>query len=244
MSLPAEPTAVDLEELARRIESSAGAGERLQLLDAAFTGRLAASTSFGAQSPVMLHLLSQYAPGIPIVFIDTGYLFPETYQFAERLIRILNLDVRVFHPRMTAARQEALYGRLWEQGAGGLEKYGLLNKVEPMNRALRELGADAWISGVRRSQSRSREQRDFVERQKRTAKLYPILDWTDQDVERYFLKHDLPRHPLTFRGYVSIGDWHSSKPLVEGDAPEETRFDGMQRECGLHLPSAQQDYQI
>ncbi|MDV7402999.1 phosphoadenosine phosphosulfate reductase family protein, partial [Arthrospira platensis SPKY1] len=100
--------------------------------------------------------MTEEIPGIPVVFIDTGYLFPETYQFAEQLQERLNLNLKVYQPAMTAARQEALYGKLWEQGREGLEKYGRMNKAEPMNRAVKELGAVAWLTGLRRSQSKSR----------------------------------------------------------------------------------------
>ena len=116
------------------------------------SGSVVASTSFGAQSVVLLNLLQEYAPSIPVVFIDTGYLFPETYLYAEQLIERYDLDIRIYQPLITSARLEALHGKLWEKGGGGLEEYSKLTKVEPMNRALREFGAEAWISGMRRSQ--------------------------------------------------------------------------------------------
>jgi len=103
-----------------------------------FAGRLVASTSFGAHSAVMLDLVARVAPETPIVFIDTGYLFPETYRFAEQLTRRLGLDVRVYAPRITAARQEALYGQRWEHGDEGVAAYLADNKVEPMQRALKD----------------------------------------------------------------------------------------------------------
>ncbi|MGY8686361.1 MAG: phosphoadenylyl-sulfate reductase [Verrucomicrobiales bacterium] len=220
------------------------AAERIRAIAAQQSKGLVASTSFGAQAAIMLHLLKENAPEIPIIFIDTGYLFPETYQFSERLIKTWDLNVRTYHPDYSAARLEALYGKLWEQGEKGAEKYSILTKVEPMNRALQELGATTWISGLRRSQSATRAERGFAEQQKATMKLYPILDWTDEEVAAYMNEHDLPRHPLVSHGYVSVGDWHSTKPLLEGMNAEETRFDGSKRECGLHLPSEQQDFQI
>ncbi|MEM7385039.1 MAG: phosphoadenylyl-sulfate reductase, partial [Verrucomicrobiota bacterium] len=173
-----------------------------------------------------------------------GYLFPETYRFADELGEQLNLNLKVYSPLRTAAWQEALYGKLWEQGEGGLEKYGQLNKVEPMNRALRELGSSVWISGLRRAQSESRAHLPFADAQQQTLKVYPILDWSDDEVEAYMAEHELPRNPLIYEGYVSIGDWHSTQPLEEGMKPEETRHDGIKRECGLHLPSNNSDFQI
>ncbi|HTB63047.1 MAG TPA: phosphoadenosine phosphosulfate reductase family protein, partial [Opitutales bacterium] len=107
------------------------AEERVRWAVEQFGEKLILSTSFGIQSAVMLHLVTQIAPEIPVVFVDTGYLFPETYKFADDLTKRLNLNLRVFQAEMTAARQEALHGRLWEQGKEGLEKYNFINKVEP-----------------------------------------------------------------------------------------------------------------
>lgn len=202
------------------------------------------STSFGVQSAVMLHLVSQVKPNIPVVFIDTGYLFAETYQFAESLTKRLGLNLKVYQPLMTAARQEALYGKRWEQGREGLEAYGLMNKVEPMNRALSELGAEAWLSGLRRSQASTRKDLQVIERQHKTLKIHPIIDWSNRDIHRYLTEHDLPYHPLWEEGYVSVGDWHSTRKLIDGMTEEETRFNGAKRECGLHELSGQQDWQI
>lgn len=209
-----------------------------------FGDQVVLSTSFGVQSAVMLHLVTQVVPDIPVVFIDTGYLFPETYRFAERLTERLNLNLKVYQPQMTAARQEALFGKRWEQGKEGLEAYGLLNKVEPMNRALTELKAEAWLSGLRRSQASTRADLKIVERQNRTLKIHPIIEWTDRDIYQYLTRHDLPYHPLWDEGYVSIGDWHSTRKLGEGMTEEETRFNGEKRECGLHEQSNQADWQI
>lgn len=206
--------------------------------------RLVMSTSFGIQSAVLLHLATREWAEIPVIFVDTGYLFAETYQFAEELRLRLNLNLKVVTPLETAARQEALYGKRWEQGLAGLEAYNRDNKVEPMNRALRELGAEAWLSGLRRSQAKSRANLSVVQQQKRTAKIHPILDWTEKDIYGYMKTHDLPFHPLWEKGYVSIGDWHSTKPLEAGMTEEETRFGGLKRECGLHEASSQADWQI
>jgi phosphoadenosine phosphosulfate reductase len=209
-----------------------------------FGERLILSTSFGIQSAVMLHLVTRIVPRIPVAFIDTGYLFPETYRFAEELTRRLDLNLKVYQPQMSPARQEALYGRLWEAGREGLEKYNFLNKVEPMNRAMQELGATAWLAGLRRAQSSSRENLEIVQLQKRTYKIHPIADWTERHVYQYLTQHDLPYHPFWEKGYVSVGDIHSSAPLGEGMSAEETRFNGLKRECGLHESNGRADYQI
>jgi phosphoadenosine phosphosulfate reductase len=209
-----------------------------------FGEQLVLSTSFGVQAAVMLHLVTTEAPRIPVIWIDTGYHFPETYRFADALERRLDLNLHVVNPRLTAARQEALYGRRWENGRESLEAYNRDNKVEPMNRALVELGAHAWLSGLRRSQGNSRARLEIVAKQNRTWKVHPILDWDNRRVHEYLTTHDLPYHPLWEEGYVSIGDWHSTTKLSEGMSEEETRFGGLKRECGLHELSGQSDWQI
>lgn len=219
------------------------AGQRLAFLYEQLGDRLVASTSFGLQAAVMLHLIHEHAPKIPVVFIDTGFLFPETYQYAEELTSRLDIDLRIYQPAVSAARMQALWGNLWENGNDGADRYGLLTKIEPMNRALREIGADVWLSGLRRSQSNTRVDRPFVEPQKKTVKAYPILDWADAQVDLYFHQNRLPSHPLAEKGYVTMGDWHSIRPLENGDIGA-TRFNGEKFECGLHLDSGSADFQI
>lgn len=220
------------------------AGERLRLLHQRYGKRLVASTSFGLQAAVMLKLISENAPEIPVVFIDTGYLFPETYRYADELVNKLGIDLRVYQPTHSAARMEALFGKLWEQGKEGLDRYAVLTKIEPMDRALRELGADVWLSGVRRSHSSTRAGRPYAEKQKKTLKVYPILDWPDAQIAAYMHDHGLPPHPLAEQGYVTMGDWHSTRPVGDGLDAEATRFNGEKYECGLHLDSGLSDFQI
>jgi phosphoadenosine phosphosulfate reductase len=220
------------------------AAERVRWSLEEFRGRAVLSTSFGVQAAVMLHLVTRLDPQIPVVFIDTGYLFPETYRFADELAGKLGLNLKVYSPRMTAARQEALYGKLWEQGVAGLEQYGRLNKVEPMNRALGELGARIWLTGMRREHGATREDLPVVKRQNRMLKIHPIVDWTDRQIGEYLRAHGLPYHPLWEQGYVSIGDTHSTTRYADGMKPEDTRFSGLKRECGLHEATDEPEYMI
>lgn len=236
-------TVTDVEKVNAAFDKMS-APERIQWLHEQFGSRLVLSSSFGLQAAVMLHLVSQHAPEIPIVWLDTGYLFPETYQYAEKLIKALQLDVIVYQPRFSAARQEALYGKLWKQGEEGNTRYGLINKIEPMHRALQDLGADIWISGLRRSHSSTRAERQFGEQQRRTLKVYPILDWVDAQISEYFYDHKLPKHPLEAQGYQTMGDWHSTSPVMDGVTVESSRFAGEKYECGLHLDSGATDFQI
>jgi phosphoadenosine phosphosulfate reductase len=197
-------------------------------------GQHVLASSFGAQSAVMLHLLNEEAPGIPVILIDTGYLFPETYRFIDELTAKLHLNLKIFRAEASAAWQESRYGRLWDRGLEGIERYNAINKTQPMERALKELDAGTWFSGIRRVQSKTRAQASPIEFKRGRFKVHPIFDWTDRDVGAYLKKHDLPYHPLWNEGYVSIGDWHTTRSLAQVSDAEQVRFFGLKRECGLH----------
>jgi phosphoadenosine phosphosulfate reductase len=234
-----EPLAPDLDLDAINARFADASPERiLEWANEAFGDRLVLTSSFGAESAVMLHLASRVIPTVPVVFLDTGYLFPETYQFAEELTTRLHLDVRVYGPKITAARQEALYGKLWEGDERQQALYHQLNKIEPMDRALRELGAKAWIAGLRGGQNAFRGSLRKVELQNGTYKVHPILGWDPEQIHRYLRANDLPYHPLYRRGYRSIGDVHSTFPTEEGEDPRAGRKLGVHSECGIHLPRA------
>ncbi len=203
----------------------------------AFGHRLVMSSSFGSDSAATLHLVTRIVPKIPVVFVDTGYLFPETYRFAERLTRLLNLNVRVYTPATTAARQEALFGRAWEGSDEDVARYNAINKVEPMQRALRDLDAAGWISGVRGEQTEVRAALRPVEQNRDGVfKIHPLLRWSRADVDSYMRRHGLPYHPLRAAGYRSIGDVHSTRPVAAGESERAGRRLGAHSECGLHLP--------
>ncbi|MFC4701712.1 phosphoadenylyl-sulfate reductase [Glaciecola siphonariae] len=208
--------------------------ERVQWALANLPGNHIVSSSFGAQSAVMLHLLSEAAPNIPVVLTDTGYLFPETYQFIDELTERLNLNLQVYRAPISAAWQEARFGKMWEQGIDGIEKYNALNKVEPMKRALHDFDVSVWFAGLRRSQSDSRQNLPFLQRQGEHIKVHPLADYSNKRLHEYMLKHKLPYHPLWEKGFVSIGDWHTTRALEDGMSEQDTRFFGLKRECGLH----------
>ncbi len=180
-----------------------------------FGDGLVMSTSFGIQSAVMLHLVTQVSPNIPVIWIDTGYLPAETYRFADELTARLSLNLHVYQSSISPARMEALYGRLWESdNLDDLNRYDKLRKVEPMNRALRKLHTTAWLSGLRREQTEFRREQSHAAFDGNRYKLLPILDWTSRDVYEYLRANDLPYHPLFDEGYVAVGDWHSSCPFI------------------------------
>ncbi len=197
-------------------------------------GDYALSSSFGIQAAVSLHLVNQLRPDIPVILTDTGYLFPETYQFIDELTEKLNLNLKVYRATESAARQEARYGKLWEQGVEGIEKYNEINKVEPMNRALKELNTrTGLLACAASSPAAGRIYRCWLS-SAASFKLLPIIDWDNRTVYQYLQKHGLKYHPLWEQGYLSVGDTHTTRKWEPGMAEEETRFFGLKRECGLH----------
>jgi len=192
------------------------------------------SSSFGIQAAVMLHMVTQVRPHIPVVVVDTGYLFSETYRFIDELTERLKLNLKIYRAEMTAAWQEARYGKLWEKGEEGLDRYNRMNKVEPMARAMHELGVRTWFSGLRREQAESRSRLPVLAVQRGAFKILPVVDWTNKQVHSYLEEFKLPYHPLWEQGYVSVGDWHTTEKWQPGMTEEQTRFFGIKRECGLH----------
>ncbi len=226
--------ALDLDGVNHALEG-ADARRAVEWAVAEFGDGLALSTSFGAHAAAMLHLVTQVKPDVPVLFIDTGYLFPETYRFADKLTKELRLNLKTYGPAMTPARQEALYGKLWEKGDAGVEEYLRTNKVEPMRRALDDLGVTAWVAGLRGAETEHRRALRRVDAQDGRIKVHPILGWSLEDTEKYITDNGLPFHPLYQDGYRSIGDWHSTLPTAPGQDPRDGRILGKKRECGIHL---------
>lgn len=195
----------------------------------------ALSSSFGAQSAAALHLITRQTPDIPVILVDTGYLFPETYRFADELAQRLKLNLKVYRPSISRAWMEARHGRLWENGADGIDQYNALRKVEPMRRALDDLAVRTWFTGLRRAQARTRHGAQVLELRSGRWKFQPLVDWTDRDIYVYLQRFDLPYHPLWDEGYVSIGDTHTTTRWEPGMHEDETRFFGLKRECGIHV---------
>ena len=222
-----------LSEINRAFESLS-APERVARALELLPGEHVLTSSFGAQAAVMLHLVTRVLPKVPVIVLDTGYLFPETYRFIDELTERLDLNLKVFRADASAAWQESRFGQLWKQGLAGIERYNLINKREPLERALHQLGAGTWFAGLRRSQASTRAQIAPIEQRRDRYKVHPLFDWTDRDIGRYLKEHGLPYHPLWEKGYPSIGDWHTTRSLGEVESLEELRFFGLKRECGLH----------
>ena len=162
---------------------------------------------------------------------------PETYRYAQQLSQRLSLDPHVAQAELSPARMEALHGRLWETGdVEDLELYHRLRKVEPLDRALRDLAATCWASGVRGNQTDHRRAMTVLDPVRQRWSLRPLLSWSNRDVYYYMQEHDLPQHPLFEQGYSTVGDWHSSAPDDGSVSGRATRFGGLKQECGIHLP--------
>ncbi|KAL8019446.1 putative glutaredoxin, phosphoadenosine phosphosulfate reductase, Thioredoxin-like superfamily [Plasmopara halstedii] len=203
-----------------------------------FGKRTVLSSSFGIQSTVMLHLTRGVSRDIPVVWIDTGYLPKETYQFAAHLTELLDLDVCVYQSKITPARMEALFGKLYEHETPEAHRqYGFMRKVEPMQRALKDLGAVVLLVGVRADQTEHRQQMKLVNVYDGRLKICPILNWSKDKIEQYMTINQLEYHPLKALGYESVGDAHSSRPVTDADKGNDRagRFNGKHQECGLHL---------
>jgi phosphoadenosine phosphosulfate reductase len=242
-SLPAdrfgrEVPAAEARELLDRLDAPG----RLNWAFDTFGEGLALTTSFGIQSAVLLHMVSELgrrdpSATVPVIWVDTGYFPAETYRYAEDLCNLLSLDLRIVQAAMSPARMEALHGRLWESGTvADLELYNRIRKVEPLDRAFSDLGVSCWASGVRGRQTDHRRTMQTLDPVRGLWSLRPLLSWTGRDIYYYMQEHGLPQHPLFERGYSTVGDWHSSAPDDEGASGRATRFGGLKQECGIHLP--------
>ena len=231
--------AIDL-EAARALLQALGPQERLAWAWQTFGTGLALTTSFGIQAAVLLHMIDQLGRELgrplPVIWVDTGYLPPETYRYADQLCQRLHIDLHVAQAGMSPARMEALHGQLWSTGrVEDLELYHRIRKVEPLDRMMDELGVTCWASGVRGSQTDHRRAMQPLDPVRQRWSLRPLLTWSNRDVYYYMQEYDLPQHPLFEQGYSTVGDWHSSSPDGLEATGRATRFGGLKQECGIHL---------
>ena len=194
-----------------------------------------ATSSFQTNSVVLLHLISELAPEVPVFFLDTGYHFPETLMFRSALQERLGVDILDLRSSFTRLEQRDTGGRLLY--ASNPDRCCELNKVLPLDPVIAE--KDVWISGVRGSQSANRGSmgREATGRGG-ILRYHPLLDWDARMVHYYIEQHDLPRHPLEAKGYLSMGCMPCTrKPSADGALDDRTgRWFGMNKtECGLHL---------
>ncbi len=190
-----------------------------------FGDGLVVTASFG--DALLVHLVSRAIPDADVVLLDTGYLFAETRWYAERLRQDLGLRLRIVGPRPDAVP---------DQWMSDTDACCQARKVEPMARALE--GKTAWVSGLRRADSPGRANTPIVhvDLLRQVTKINPIATWTDEDVDHYAAMELLPVHPLTERGYASIGCWPCTRPTAPGEDARAGRWAGSGKsECGLHV---------
>ncbi len=206
-----------------------------------FGAKFAVTTSFGIQSAVLLHMVYKLKSNIKIIWVDTGYLPKETYQYAELLTTKFCLDITVAQSTISPARMEAIYGELWKTNSvQDVEKYNLIRKVEPLENAMEQIEVDCWASGVRGGQTTHRRSMTLLDPIRNRLSIRPILEWTQKDIFYYMKNNNLPEHPLFSKGYSTVGDWHSSAPDGPEGVGRDTRFHGLKQECGIHLPNQNQ----
>ena len=196
-------------------------------------GRVALVSSFGAESVVLLHMVSLAAPGLPVLFIDTQMLFPETLEYQREVSAQLGLtDVRVIR---ASDREVALHdpdGMLHRINADACCDF---RKTVPLETALS--GFDAWITGRKRFQGGQRTALEFFEPEPPARlRVNPLAHWRSQDVQDYMVENRLPRHPLVAKGYPSIGCAPCTSPVRPGEDPRAGRWRGSDKsECGIHF---------
>ena len=196
-----------------------------------FAPEVAVTSSFGADSAALLHLAVQVDPKIHIRTVDTGLLFPETYQFMEVLRQRLNLNLSVFKTRLDVERFKKEHAHM---PIGHPEFCCSEYKVEAMQRALE--GLRCWITGISRSESPTRASTPVVELLTTgVVKVAPLAAWTPKDYHAYMTEHQLPYHPLWAKGYTSIGCYPCTVPPVDPNDPRSGRWAGQSKtECGIH----------
>lgn len=196
-----------------------------------FPGRIATVSSFGAESAVLLGVIAETNPDIPVLFIDTGKHFPETLAYRDRLVALLGLTNLV-----TVRPAPGSLARVDPRGIRhGYDPDGCcaLRKVAPLEAALS--GYDAWISGRKRFHGATRESLPTVELEDGRVKLNPLADWGPEDLNAFITERNLPRHPLWSQGYLSIGCAVCTQPAAPGEGPRSGRWRGFAKaECGIH----------
>ncbi len=198
-----------------------------------FPGQIALVSSFGAESAVLLHLAARTDKATPVLFLDTGKLFAQTLTYRDALIDRLGLsDVRVLTPDQTQLAAQDDGGTLWFRDA---EACCSIRKVQPLQRALKPFAA--WINGRKRYQAGTRRGIALVEAEGARLKFNPLAGWSAAEIDAYFARHDLPRHPLVADGYLSIGCATCTQPVAAGQEVRSGRWQGREKtECGIHLP--------
>ena len=204
-----------------------------------FAPKIILACSFGAEDVVLVDMVHRIKPTTPLFYLDTDFLFPETYATRDRIIEQYNLkpgQVLQVKSLLTPEHQAQVHGEaLWKSDP---DRCCQLRKVEPLARALK--GFDAWITGIRREQAPSRAKAKLIEWDStfELVKVNPLVNWTWADVWTYIKVYEVPYNELHDRNYPSIGCTHCTKPVMPGEDPRSGRWQGSAKtECGLHKTS-------
>jgi phosphoadenosine phosphosulfate reductase len=196
---------------------------------ATFPQRSALTVSFGGGGLVLAHLLSQIDRSVPVLFLDTGFHFPETLTFKDAFVARYGLNLVELHPATDP-------GPLYQTDP---DRCCSIRKVEPLERALVEGAYQSWISAVRSDQSQTRTEIDVLEyhriRDHSVVKVYPLAGWSRDQVKAYLREHEVPYHPLMDQGFTSIGCWPCTRATRPGEPERAGRWSGLGKtECGIH----------
>jgi len=202
---------------------------------AASTAPECVTSSFQAECVVLVHMLVARRPRIPVLFLDTGYHFPETYAYRDRLAADWNLNLVNLLPQQTVPEQESQFGLLYQTQP---DRCCGMRKVGPLFHALENYGT--WFTGLRREQSKSRADLQPVDRfklpsGKQLNKISPLTNWSTQFIWAYLKEHGIPALPLYDEGYTSIGCVPCTSLPIDPNDPRSGRWSGKKLECGIHL---------
>ncbi len=199
-----------------------------------FSPRFAMTSSFGPESGVLLHMASKADPNIAVLFLETGYHFPETIEYKNNLVKMFGLknviDLKG-DPERRAQLIERYGGVPYEKDP---DECCNINKVEPLDAALKNY--DGWMTGIRRNQTDFRKSiRILEEYEGGIFKVSPLANFTSRDAWWYLKEHQIPQHPLFEKGYMSVGCWPCTRPIQAGDDERSGRWAGRaKKECGIH----------
>lgn len=224
--------------LAIRLDLELRHAEPAEILKAAvdaFGDRLALVSSFGAESAVLLHLVAQVKPDMPVMFLDTGMLFAQTLDYRRNLAARLGLTrVQDLRPAFTDLATADPDAKLWQTDTDGCCH---VRKVLPLDRAL--TGYDAWITGRKRFHGGDRVSLPVVEAADHQLKFNPLANWGKAELDGYMELHQLPPHPLVAQGFPSIGCWPCTQAVEDDKDVRAGRWAGSEKtECGIHVARA------
>lgn len=239
--MPGQPDAAETKAEAAVLEARYGGLEPARIIELAvgrlFAGEIGAVSSFGADSAVLLHLISRVDRSLPVAFLETGKHFEETIGYRDALVSDLGLTgLRIVEPRAKSLSESDPAGDLHKTDTDGC---CAVRKVEPMARTVEPWRA--WFTGRKRFQSATRAKLPVFEAVGSRVRINPLAGWDARDIQAYATVHGLRENPLVAYGYLSIGCFPCTQPVKPGDDPRAGRWSGSAKtECGIHLGGLEQ----